>query len=155
VKKKCKHLIENPSRTWNVCRNPKSVFHKKRVLSGRCAKCPLNELVETPSEKPQEAHTEPPEITPLGTLIYARTGWEPPPCPPGYVRRSSDLESDGAYILDPIRPLCKHLSLLVAEKGSCGYHRVKRRCCLIKSFVGPKTCDDCAYRENLDAGKTK
>ncbi len=103
----------------------------------------------------QKAHMELPEITSLGTLIYPKTGWEVPPCPPGYQRRSSDSESDDAWILDPIRPLCKHLSLLVAEKGSCGYHRIKRRCCLIKSFIGPKTCDDCTYREDLDAGTTE
>ena len=156
-----------------ICTNPDHIKYKRQVTPRICLRCKTTEREEKlprqegkfqpkiersgrPSEKPQEAHTEPPEITPLGTLIYARTGWEPPPCPPGYVRRSSDLESDDAYILDPIQTLCKHLSLLVAEKGSCGYHRIKRRCCLIKSYVGPTTCGDCTYREVPDgAGETK
>ena len=150
-----------------ICTNPDHIKYKRPVTPRNCLRCTTAERGEKsphtgkfrpkiePSEKPQKAHTDPPEINPLGTLIYARTGWEPPPCPLGYIRRSSDVESDDAWVLDPIKVPCKHLSLLPAEVGGCGYHRIKRRCRIIKSFIGPKTCDDCTYREDLDAGTTE
>jgi hypothetical protein len=96
---------------------------------------------------PQKAHMRPPEITPLGTLIYARTGWEAPPVPFGYRRKTSDLSNDDAWVLEPIHSVCKHLELVPAEVGACGYHRVAKRCLLVDSFVGPKTCEFCEKRE--------
>lgn len=127
-----------------------TVFDRE-VLSPRQAGRPFTGLSEIPSETPPVAPREPPEITPLGTLKYVRSGWEPPPCPPGYVRRSSDLQSDDAYVLDPIRTPCEYLYLTPAEVGNCGYHRVKRWCRSIKSYVGSKTCETCRKREDLDA----
>ncbi len=93
------------------------------------------------SQKPQERHMEPPVITPLGTIIYHQTGWELPPVAPGY--RTTD-----GWTLEPIDPICRHLELKPANIGACGYHRIARRCKLVDSFVGPKTCSICPRRES-------
>lgn len=99
-------------------------------------------------EKPQEPHTATLEITPLGTLIYPRTAWEPPPCPPGYHR----ADTEDTWVLELDIPICKHLELGSGAVGSCGYSRVTRRCLSIDSFVGPRTCESCQSREEPDAG---
>ena len=100
-----------------------------------------------PPERPQKAHTGDVEIGPLGTLIYTRLHWEAPPCPPGYRARSSDQNDDDSWILDPIDAVCKHLQLKPADIGACGYQRIARRCKLIDSFVGARTCETCSRKE--------
>ncbi len=109
----------------------------------------------TPPERPQKPHIGGLKITPDGTLIYNRIGWEAPPVAPGYRRQSSDLSSDGAWVLEPLNTLCKHLELSPAEMGACGYHRVVRRCKLAQSFIGQRTCGTCPKKEVADARKTK
>ena len=83
------------------------------------------------------------EIEPLGILKYQRTGWEAPPTPPGYHLRGTE----DVWELEPLEPVCKHLELKGAERGSCGYQRIARRCKLVQSFIGQKTCDECQRRE--------
>ena len=142
--------------TMLICGHTASPHHKKIVSVENCNDCGVasgeSRQTRIPPKTPQEAHTKPPVITPLGTLIYQRSDWEPPPLPLGYHRQSIDLADDGAWVLEPDEPLCKHLELRAAEKGSCGYCRVKRRCRLIKSYVGPRTCQTCPKREPIDAG---
>jgi len=103
--------------------------------------------IETPSQTPQKPRTEPPTITPLGTLIYTRTHWEPPPAPPGWHREDSDPE---VWKLVPDRAICQHLTLVPAEIGACGYHRVSRHCGLVDSFIGPTTCQRCEKGAAVD-----
>jgi len=103
--------------------------------------------IETPSETPQKPYTEPPMITPRGTLIYMRTHWDPPPAPPGWHRDDSDPET---WHLVPNKAICKHLVMTPAEIGACGYHRVKRYCRLVNSFIGPTNCQKCDKGESCD-----
>jgi hypothetical protein len=130
-----------------ICARKGHPAHKRPVTPEMCEKC----LAGTPPETPQEPHIVSLTINPLGTLTYARTGWEPPPVPPGYQRKSSDLNSDAAWILDPLKPVCKHLELSPANVGPCGYPRIAHYCLKIKSFVGPRTCESCRLREETDA----
>ncbi len=135
-----------------ICMNVDKQSFKRLVTSGVCDVCSdkgessKTPTPGTPPERPQEPHMGTPRISPLGTLNYQRTNWEPPPTPPGYHRRSSDPTSDDAWILDPIDEVCKHLELVPAEIGSCGYQRVARRCSVIDSFVGSKTCKTCVKK---------
>ncbi len=122
-----------------ICMDKDRPNFKKLVTPEICGNCSPG----APPEKPQKPHMSGVEITPQGTLIYQRGGWEVPPIPPGYERRSSDPDSDDSWILDPVDAVCEHLELSPAEVGSCGYQRIKRRCKLIDSFVGPKTCGTC------------
>lgn len=153
----CSFRLESPG--WSICRHPGSIHHNCRVKPASCEGClisggtaleirsPPPRPSQTPSQGPQEAHGEPPEITPLGHLIYRRTGWEPPPTPPGYRAQSSDPNDDGAWVLEPMEPICKHLELVPAETGSCGYRRVAKRCKLVQSFIGQRTCKTCPKQE--------
>ena len=144
-----------------ICLHVDHPFYKRKVGPKTCRECPESaRLVKVlrstasaaiPSERPQEAHEGDVAISPLGTLIYTRTQWEAPPTPPGYRSRSSDAESDDAWILDPMDVVCRHLELVPADRGSCGYQRVARRCRLIDSFVGARTCMTCEKKEEIDA----
>jgi hypothetical protein len=156
-KPECVNRLEGSRKA--LCLYPEHPLFKRPVRPEHCRECSENvRMVKiaqvaaskaspgTPSERLQEPCGSDVEITPLGTLIYPRTGWEPPPCPPGYRSRSSDQNSDDAWILDPIDAVCEHLELVPADTGACGYRRVARRCKLIESFIGPRTCDTCTRR---------
>jgi hypothetical protein len=153
----CVYRLESPG--WCICRKS-----KQRVRPTDCRECHVTDKLdgqpvkadkkvvgeppnEIPSETPQEPHVRLPEITSLGTLIFTRTHWEPPPCPPGYHR----ADTPSMYVLEPDNPMCRHLELGTGEVGACGYPRLTRRCKLVDSFVGPMTCETCTKRGN-DAG---
>ncbi len=67
-------------------------------------------------------------ITPDGTLVYNKEGWEPPPVPPGYHRKSEDLTSRDAWIFILDKPLCKHLVLHKIKSPACKCVRVIPAC---------------------------
>lgn len=155
-KPECVNRLEGSRKA--LCLNPSHPQFKRQVSRATCRKCaasvrevkvePTRNLSpEAPSERLQEAHTPPLTITPQGQLIYTLNGWEPPPVPPGYYMLDSK-ETDGkTCVLEPIDAVCKHLELQPAESGRCGYPRVSRRCQLIDSFVGPRTCLTCKWKE--------
>lgn len=138
-----------PMRSQNVPVRPK-IIHPRQLTVKDQPEEHIPGLAKAPSQTPQEARTEPPEITPLGSLVYPRTGWEPPPCPPGYQRKSDDPKSDDAWVLEPMGTACKHLQISFGEVGACGYPRVRRTCGKIQSFIGPTTCNNCRLREEQD-----
>lgn len=120
-----------------ICNCPDAKEFKHRVTEDICNQCSSREganqpvqraMAEKPSEKPSEGSGEPPTITPNGTLIYVKEGWQPPPCPPGYRRRSNDLKHKDAWILEPMKPPCKHIDLVIGEVAACGCHRVIPTC---------------------------
>ncbi len=153
----CLNCLESAQTRKRICTNPNHIKYKRPVTPRNCLRCTTTEREEKsprqasvfrpeikPSEKPQKVHTEPPNITPLGTLIYPRIGWEPPPCLPGYTRKSEDLENPDAWVLEPIEPLCKHLNLVLGERGRCGYQSVKPTCVYKGSIeIKLKTCLKC------------
>jgi hypothetical protein len=127
-----------------ICMNASHPSFKKLVYPKICENCLIS---RTPSETPQKPRREPPTISPLGTLTYARTGWEPPPAPPGWHLDDSDPE---AWKLVPDRSICCHLTLAPGEIGACGYRRVTRHCGLVDSFIGPTTCTKCQRGESVN-----
>jgi len=154
-KPECLNRLEGSRKA--ICLNSSLPTFKRPVKPKDCRECsedtrliklPVSAASKptsgTPSETLQEAHTGLPEITPLGTLIFTRTHWEPPPCPPGYHR----ADTEAAWVLKPDVPVCKYLELGSGEVGSCGYPRLTRHCQLVKSFVGPKTCETCTKRDS-------
>ena len=129
--------------------------HRRQITLADCEKCPLvtpveagrpasPELPTTPppstastpketpvritSERPEKAPGTPPTITPAGTLIYVRDGWEPPSPPPGYHRKSDDLARDDAWVFVRNEPLCEHENLVQTKKAACGCIRVVPTC---------------------------
>lgn len=77
-----------------------------------------------------DPHTQPlpPEIRDDGTIIYPKIGWEPPPVPPGYKRKSDDLSRDDAWTLVRIEPLCTFCKLVQTRRKNCGCLRVVPTC---------------------------
>ena len=154
-KPKCVNRLEGSRKA--LCLNPAPPQFKRPVSRATCRKCAasvrevkVQSSKASPgasSERLQEAHTPPLTITPLGTLVYAQNGWEAPPCPPGYQLADSDEDDGKTWVLEPLDAVCKHLELKPAESGRCGYPRVSRRCKLIDSFVGPRTCVTCIKKE--------
>lgn len=62
-----------------------------------------------------------------GTISYPKRGWEPPPIPDGYQRKSTNLKSSDAWIFIPILPPCQHRTVVV-ETGHCGAQAYKYSC---------------------------
>ncbi len=130
-----------------ICTRKDHPMYKQMVNQETCENCAQIKVAGIPPQRPQEAHMGDVEIGPLGTLIYTRTHWEPPPCPPGYRARSSDQNSNDAWILEPIDVVCKHLELVPSDTGACGYQRAAKRCKLVQSFIGQRSCSICPRKE--------
>ncbi len=126
-----------------VCLNPDHLKYKRQIDQRTCSKCTEHDRLKSrrvggiglksessriPSERSRKGSGEPPTITPDGTLIYVKEGWEPPLCPPGYRRRSNDMESPDAWVLEPEEPLCRYIKIVIGESGSCGCRRVTPMC---------------------------
>lgn len=62
-----------------------------------------------------------------GTLTYPQRGFEPPPIPAGYRRKTNDLKSFDAWTFVPIIPPCKHRTCKI-EVGHCGAQSHKYSC---------------------------
>ena len=147
-KPECVNRLEGSRKA--LCLNPSHPQFKRPVSRSTCRKCAasvreikIQSPPGIPCETPQEPRTPPLRITPQGQLIYAHDGWEPPPVPPDYQLVDSD-ETDGkTWVLEPIDAVCIYREIQPAEKGRCGYPRVSRRCQIIGSFVGPRTCMTC------------
>jgi hypothetical protein len=95
--------------------------------------------------------TKPPRVLEDGAIIYEKEGWEPPPVPPGYRRKSDDLSSPDAWILVPEKPLCKQLKLLQVEK-ECGCIRVSPICAHNgkHEIIERERCSQCPHRKERD-----
>jgi len=69
------------------------------------------------------ARVPPPESAPQmlddGSIVYEKVGWEPPPVPRGYRRKSDDLTHQDAWILVREKPLCKHCKLVRIQRADC------------------------------------
>jgi hypothetical protein len=62
-----------------------------------------------------------------GTLVYPKRGWEPPPVPAGYIRKTTDLKSADAWTFIPILPPCEDRTS-ETETGHCGAQAIKYSC---------------------------
>lgn len=69
------------------------------------AKVPMSELA--------------PQMLDDGSIVYEKVGWEPPPVPRGYKRKSDDLAHRDAWILVRKKPLCKHCKLVRIRRANC------------------------------------
>lgn len=92
-----------------------------------------------------------PRIYSDGTVVYPKRGWEPPPVPEGYVRKTKNLRSLDAWKFVPKFKLCSHRVFKEGEK-SCGCVTMLLHCNrsgeLVK--INEAQCQDC---ESLDRVK--
>jgi hypothetical protein len=62
-----------------------------------------------------------------GVIAYPKRGWEPPPVPVGYRRKSKDLKCSDAWIFIPVLPVCQHRTNEI-EYGYCGAVKISYFC---------------------------
>ncbi len=133
--------------------NPAKWFAKKRVSCATCLACKEQEPERAPEKAPEEGfditdvadpikdrmppgrnipaeapEVPPPRILDDATIVYEKVGWEPPPVPPGYKRKSDDFKSRDAWILVRIEPMCKHCKLVQIRKPGCDCLRIVPTC---------------------------
>jgi hypothetical protein len=121
-------------------------FGKRQVSTEECLRCTLREP-ERPSQPdfkvdhverpigelgpPPEASGPPPKpplIQGDGTIVYQKSGWEPPSVPPGYRRKTDDLKHPDAWVMVLETPLCKHCVLKQTKREACNCIRVVPTC---------------------------
>ena len=133
----------------DALRDPDRWFKKRQVTCALCLACNEREPERPPQPGVDVAHVVepladripedwnvihgepeplPPEIQEDGTIVYPKIGWEPPPVPPGYKRKSDDLGSEDAWTLVRIQPLCRFCKLVQVKRGNCGCLRVVPTC---------------------------
>ncbi len=136
-----------------ICHNEEHPAYKRIVKPWTCNEC--SEIMRTgiPPETLKKGSGTPPVIDPDGTLTYSSMGWEPPPCPPGYRRKSDDLESQDAWVLEPTEPLCKYIKLVLGRGTSCRCRRVIPTCVYEgkSSKTDSQTCPQCDHKESKNA----
>lgn len=99
------------------------------------------------TDPPQLAPQRPPHIGDDGTITYQHEGWEPPPVPRGYRRKSDNLKSRDAWVLVRETPLCKRVVLHRVEKAACNCISVLHVCTYRGKAenISVTKCDSCPH----------
>jgi hypothetical protein len=142
-------------------------FKRREVTCADCLACreqeavravqPGSDTIRNPDtdgyanrEKPVEVSgASQPEILSDGTIVYEKTGWEPPTVLPGYKRKSDDLTHRDAWILVRIEPLCKHCTLVQVARTSCNCIRIIPTCTYNgkSKNIQLDECDTCPHKK--------
>ncbi len=87
-----------------------------------------------------------PRIMVDGVMTYPKRGWEPPPVPAGYRRKSANLRTADAWIFIPLLPVCEY-RIQTISYGSCGAASITYTC-KGNPLVDLSGCHTC--KERLD-----
>lgn len=82
-----------------------------------------------------------------GSIVYEKTGWEPPTIPKGYRRKSDDVTQVDAWTLVLVRPLCKHCELTSTRTSSCFCLTPIYTCTRKGETVQLDECETCRHRK--------
>lgn len=113
--------IKNGQLMFLICNCPNAKKFKQRVTADICNRCSFRKGINEPEKRimaEEKTHGRP-RFFSDGTIAYPKRGYEPPPCPVGYRRKSKDLKNSDAWIFLPILPTCpdRHREI---EYGRCG-----------------------------------
>jgi len=112
-----------------ICNCPDGPEFKQRVTEDDCNPCFFREGVNQPENRivVNKPFNLRPRIMTDGVIAYPKRGWEPPPIPVGYRRKSEDLKSSDAWIFLPVLPVCldRHQEI---EYGHCGACKITYFC---------------------------
>ena len=123
-----------------------------------CDACPLR--IETDIRPPGYRERmvgsrdfQEPKVLPDGTMIYPKTGWEPPLCPEGYKRKNEDPRSEDAWVFVPVWPECSARKT-VNTIQNCGCVKINSLCTSPESdkngqLVVLSMCQECPVRSCL------
>jgi hypothetical protein len=76
-----------------------------------------------------------------GRLVYPQRGFEPPPVPAGYIRKTTNMKSPDAWTFIPIIPPCDDRTH-ETKTGSCGSQSIYYFCRGI-AFYDLSRCGRC------------
>lgn len=112
-----------------ICNHKDSVEYKNRVTEDDCNSCFSREGANQPEDRivANKPFNLRPRFMSDGVIAYPKRGFEPPPVPPGYRRKSEDLKSSDAWILIPTLPACPQRTHEV-EYGTCGACKITYYC---------------------------
>jgi len=89
-----------------------------------------------------------PETLVSGEIVYKRIGWEPPPCPEGYERKSDDPQSDDAWRFVSQWKPCIHRQKKTIPRENCNCATIVQECDLKNGTrVSIAVCRECPLRE--------
>lgn len=143
------------------CTHQSSAHYGTDVSVAICEACPVRVIPELRHLVPNLPVTardfEEPKIKPDGTIVYPRTGLEPPVVPGGYKRKSDDIRADDAWVFVPLWSPCVDRGM-ANKVRPCGCIEVYQFCMSNKvtpygQRVEPDTCEACTVRrppEGLD-----
>lgn len=99
---------------------------------------------EAPAQKLTVRDFKEPKFMPDGSLVYPRTGWEPPKVPEGYRRKNDDPRSPDAWVFLPNWPPCVD-RVMYNKLSSCGCVHIHARCSSKEAAMKGKAVnlDDC------------
>lgn len=92
----------------------------------------------------QEVTHARPRVFEDGTIVYPKRGWEPPPVPEGYRRKTGDLRSPDAWVFLPVLDACTHRTKKI-NYSACGAAQVTYHCTLF-GRVKPPQCQRCTEK---------
>lgn len=91
-----------------------------------------------------------PETLESGEIVYKRIGWEPPPCPEGYERKSDDPNSDDAWRFVSKWKPCIHRKAKSIMRENCACRTFVQECDLKSGAqVSIAICQLCERRVEL------
>lgn len=134
-----------------VCRHTGCERFTLDVDAAYCGECPLRQspaLVHLPSATPVQRSFGQPKLLADGSLVYPKTGWEPPPPHPGYKPKPDD-----PWTFIPTWPACSFREPSNRVKP-CGCLDVRMICTSEKSGhlnqrVTPAICSACPLRHHV------
>jgi hypothetical protein len=117
------------------------------VTPDHCKACvlrvPKKEHADKTANRPTIRDFQEPKLMDDGSLVYPRTGWEPPKVPEGYRRKSDDIRSSDAWVFIPEWPGCVD-RVMSNTVSACG-------CVHINAFCGSKTAENKGKQINVNA----
>lgn len=102
---------DGSKKTIQRCAHQASSHFTQDVTAEDCSSCPLRmftklRLIDYTALQINGREFGEPKLMEDGSLVYPRTGWEPPRVPEGYNRKSDDPKSDDAWVFLPEWPPC-------------------------------------------------
>lgn len=131
--------------------------HGQDVSPENCAECPLRIEQDFRSISNNERMVarrdfQQPKILRDGTMIYPKTGWEPPKCPDGYEPKSANPRDPNAWVFIPKWPKCLDRKMINTVEN-CGCIQINSLCTSKDSefngqLVVLKMCEDCPVKRS-------
>ena len=136
------------------CAHQVSTHFGTDVSIDDCASCPVRVVPELRHLAQNRSTINrdflEPKIMSDGSIVYPKTGFEPPVCPQGYKRKSDAVRSDDAWVFIPLWLPCADRAMANRVRR-CGCVNVYKFCLSLESGISgqavtPEICENCHAR---------